>query len=249
MGRLVNGQGSQIYSTWKVILIGVPFFFGERKQEWNQAHKAAQAIFHGLSAVPVRASIHALHSVLYAHSAHNNFGVIQYARDIFQLLHGDHAGGLMNPYAQRVKPAVYTYVIALEDDSLRFSETGADFFADYASKHALHSNCATAVRYSGEFHPRPAGGWDAFSDSRRDEDVRWELLVDNNSGTYAPDPNELPMLQKLLQYNFPGLTVIALDRQDAQLEWSKTSCRAYALNYRTVHRDEIHPQIHSFHTW
>lgn len=38
-------------------------------------------------------------------------------------------------YAQRVKPAVYTYVI-------------------FASEHArMHSNCAEGVWYSGELHP------------------------------------------------------------------------------------------------
>lgn len=32
---------------------------------------------------------------------------------------------------------VYTYVIG-EDETFRFSETGASFFVDFASKHALH---------------------------------------------------------------------------------------------------------------
>jgi hypothetical protein len=50
-------------------------------------------------------------------------------------------------FVQRIKPAVYTYII--DDDTFRFSETGAAFFVDFASKHALHSSCAETVRYAG----------------------------------------------------------------------------------------------------
>lgn len=68
--------------------------------------------------------------------------------------------------------------------------------------------------YSGEFHPRPEGGWGAFSDEKNDQDVDWELLIDNNSGTYGPDKEMLPKLQQLMEYNFPGLKIVALDRED-----------------------------------
>jgi hypothetical protein len=50
-------------------------------------------------------------------------------------------------HVQRIKPAVYTYII--DEDTFRFSETGAAFFVDFASKHALHSSCAETVRYAG----------------------------------------------------------------------------------------------------
>ncbi|EJF58007.1 hypothetical protein DICSQDRAFT_139837 [Dichomitus squalens LYAD-421 SS1] len=145
------------------------------------------------------------------------------------------------PFAHRVKPAVYTYVIAVEDDSFRFSETGAAFFVDFASKHALHANCAQAVRYSGEFHPRPAGGWENFSDDTPDDAVQWELVIDNNSGTYSPDPLMLPDLKELLEYNFPGFTIYAWDREDPRLVHSREACRAYALDKRGVRQDELQP--------
>ena len=145
------------------------------------------------------------------------------------------------PYAHRVKPAVYTYVVAVEDDSFRFSETGAAFFVDFASKHALHANCAPAVRYSGEFHPRPAGGWENFADGTPDDAVRWELVIDNNSGTYSPDPLMLPDLKELLEYNFPGFTVHAWDRNDPRLVHSREACRAYALDKRGVRQEELQP--------
>jgi len=108
------------------------------------------------------------------------------------------------------------------------------------------------VRYSGEFHPRPAGGWENFSDEIRDDDVRWEFVIDNNSGTYAPDEERLPDLQALLKYNFPGLGVFALSREHPELTKSRDACRAYALTHRGVRLDELEPYarkdevIHSY---
>ena len=140
-------------------------------------------------------------------------------------------------FIHRVKPTVYTYIIA-EDDSFRFSETGAAFFVDFASKHALHSNCATAVRYSGEFHPRPKGGWESFSEETGDDDVEWEMVIDNNSGTYAPDKGMLGNLQGLLEYNFPGIRVFAFDREDEELVKSREACREYAVKWRGVRKED-----------
>ncbi|KDQ59894.1 hypothetical protein JAAARDRAFT_33466 [Jaapia argillacea MUCL 33604] len=159
------------------------------------------------------------------------------------ILHGGvRRGDADAQFQHRVKPAVYTYIISSTDDSFRFSETGAAFFVDFASKHALHSNCATTVRYSGEFHPRPAGGWDKFSDDTPDDQTEWELVIDNNSGTYAPDKTLLPSLQKLLEYNFPGFEIFALDREDEELVKSREACRTYATHHRGVKNEEVQPQ-------
>ncbi|KAI1783614.1 hypothetical protein LXA43DRAFT_1067490 [Ganoderma leucocontextum] len=59
--------------------------------------------------------------------------------------------GAPSPFVHPVKPgpAVYTYIIAVEDDSFRFSETRAALFVDLASRQALHANCAPAVRFKG----------------------------------------------------------------------------------------------------
>jgi len=99
------------------------------------------------------------------------------------------------------------------------------------------------VRYSGEFHPRPRGGWQNFHDDISDGDVKWEFVIDNNSGTYAPDKALLPTLKALLEFNFPDVAVFALDRQDPQLEESREACRAYALKYRGVRQDELQPHV------
>ncbi|OSD02186.1 hypothetical protein PYCCODRAFT_1435853 [Trametes coccinea BRFM310] len=254
IGRLTNLNDARLYSTWKVYIKGVRLFFGDTVQHWNRNYKAAQTIFQGPTSIAVRSTIQAAHRMLYARSTTNGFGVIDGPEDVFRLLlHGSvgapsgqtgPAAAVPNspkPYDHRVKPAVYTYIIAVEDDSFRFSETGAAFFVDFASKHALHANCAPAVRYSGEFHPRPEGGWENFSDDIPDESVRWELVIDNNSGTYSPDPMMLPDLKELLQYNFPGFTIHALDRNDPRLIQSREACRTYALEKRGVKQEDLQP--------
>jgi hypothetical protein len=184
----------------------------------------------------IRSTIKVGHRMLYARSTRNEFGTIDSPADVFTLLTGG------RKYPHRVKPAVYTYIISAEDDTFRFSETGAAFFVDFASKHALHANCAETVRYSGEFHPRPEGGWAAFDEATQsDKDTKWELVFDNNSGTYAPDKKLLPRVKELLEYNFPGFTVIALDREDPLLEESREACREFALKFRAEMKKELQP--------
>ncbi|KAJ6567066.1 hypothetical protein B0H19DRAFT_1258225 [Mycena capillaripes] len=240
VGLLTNTVASpddrtRLYSTWKMYIRGIPLFFGDAVQQWNHGYKAAQSIFNpGPSALAVRSGIMAGHRLLYARTTTNKFGVIDTGADVMAVLRGP----------VRIKPAVYTYIISAEDDSLRFSETGAAFFVDFASKHALHANCHPCVRYSGEFHPRPRGGWKAFSDETPDEDVKWEIVVDNNSGTYSPDKNLLPQLKALLEYNFTGITVYALDREDPELTESREACRAYALEHRGIKKEDLQPQRH-----
>lgn len=230
-----SDERARLYSTWKMYIRGVQLFFGDTTQQWNHGYKAAQSIFNpGPSALAVRSGIMAGHRLLYARTTTNTFGVIASGADVLKLLHS----------GVRVKPAVYTYIISAEDDSLRFSETGAAFFVDFASKHALHANCRPCVRYSGEFHPRPAGGWAAFSDETPDKDVKWEIVIDNNSGTYSPDKTLLPKLKALLEYNFEGVAIYALDREDPELIASREACRAYALEHRGIKKDELQPTRH-----
>jgi hypothetical protein len=62
--------------------------------------------------------------------------------------------------------------------------------------------------------------------------VKWEFVIDNNSGTYAPDKMLLPEVKELFEFNFPGLVVHALDREDERLVESGEACRAYALKWR-----------------
>lgn len=241
VGLLAHLEDAHLYSTWKMFLRGVPIFMGHSVQGWNRNYKAAQAIFQSPTSAAVRGTIQAGHRMLYARTTRNGFGVINSTKDVINILHGGKEGSM---YAHRVKPAVYTYIISIDDDSFRFSETGATFFVDFASKHALHANCAEAVRYSGEFHPRPEGGWENFDDTIPDDQVRWELVIDNNSGTYSPDPMGLADLKELFQYNFPEFKVHTFDFNDPRLVQSRDACRAYALAKREVTQDELQPHRH-----
>jgi hypothetical protein len=229
-------------------IIGVSLFFGDQYQTWNKSYKAAQSVFQGPTSLAVRSRIQAGHRMLYARKSSNLFGTIENKRDMLNLLlhSGTNSTSIQSnttasQFAHRIKPAVYSYIISAEDDSFRFSETGAAFFVDFASKHALHSNCAESVRYSGEFHPRPTGGWSHFSDDTSDDAIDWELVIDNNSGTYAPDKEMLPVLKALLEYNFPELNIFALDHGDAELKESREACREYAVRYRGVRHEELQP--------
>lgn len=250
VGKFTNLNDARLYSTWKLYITGVSRFFGDQYQPWNRSYKSAQAIFQGPTSLAVRSGIQAGHRMLYARRASNMFGTIENKQHIFNLLHSGSAGAgggsgtylnSIGSFSQRIKPAVYTYIISADDDSFRFSETGAAFFVDFASKHALHSNCAEVVRYSGEFHPRPAGGWSRFSEDTPDDAIDWELVIDNNSGTYAPDKNMLPALKGLLEHNFEGFRFFALDHGDKELQESREACREYAMKYRGVRQDELQP--------
>ena len=245
MGLLTSkpdDANSRLYSTWKLFLPNTQLYFGDIRQGWNRNYKSAQSIFQGPTSIAVRSGIQAGHRMLYARTINNGFGVIESQQNILSLLQG---GGETSPHRHRVKPAVYTFIISSEDFSFRFSETGAAFFVDFASKHALHSNCAETVIYSGEFHPRPRGGWAAFTDTIPDDQIEWELVIDNNSGTYAPDKAVLPRLQAYLQDNLFGITVFALDHEDPELKASREACREYALRCRGVKADELQPHVHS----
>ena len=41
----------------------------------------------------------------------------------------------------------------------------------------------------------------------------YELIIDNDSGTYRPNAKLLPLLRQFLQRNFPGLKIVTLDSQ------------------------------------
>ncbi|KAJ8519235.1 hypothetical protein ONZ45_g3794 [Pleurotus djamor] len=251
VGLFTNLNDARLYSTWKMYIRGVPIYLDSHEpQHWNRDYKAAQNIFQGHKSLAVRSGIQAGHRMLYARSTRNGFGIVDSKEELFKIFRGwaSRPGQVdESAFANRIKPAVYTYILSLEDDSFRFSETGAAFFVDFASKHALHANCAEAVRYSGEFHLRPVGGWEAFSDDIADDDVQWEMVIDNNSGTYAPDPMILPDLTALLEYNFKeyGLNVVALSQADEALKQSREACRAYAIQHRGVTQEELQPHAAS----
>jgi len=49
----------------------------------------------------------------------------------------------------------------------------------------------------------------------------YELVIDNDSGTYRPKGSLLPLLQKFLSENFPGLHIVTKECTDEQLSKMK----------------------------
>lgn len=134
---------------------------------------------------------------------------------------------------------IFTYVLTL-DSLFRFTETGKEFGIDFLSKHTMHSDVSIYIAFSGEFFVRrlkhknrkspdePGESEESAqnqshppdtiengpptSDTPQDPEY-YELIIDNDSGTYRPNADLLPLLKKFLEFNLPGLHVITLDCQ------------------------------------
>jgi hypothetical protein len=99
----------------------------------------------------------------------------------------------------------------------------------------MHSDVAAYVAFSGEFfirrlkHPKNASPEDGgHNQSHPPDDIDdgppqeephikdpsyYELVIDNDSGTYRPNAKLLPQLKKFFEGNFPGLRIKTLDSQ------------------------------------
>ncbi|GMF09716.1 unnamed protein product [Phytophthora lilii] len=168
--------------------------------EWNHNYPTIQKIFspdHPESPV-LRKAISSEHAVIYRHGSTTEYGELKEPSDFFKLVH----------YGQRLeKPVLFTY--AITSTGWYFSETGAAFFKDMLSKHMLHSSAAFSVKYAGEFH------------IEKGHFGKYKLVIDNNSGTYAPPKADLPKLKEIFENNFPGISVEAKDRDDEELKKSR----------------------------
>lgn len=126
---------------------------------------------------------------------------------------------------------IFTYVLTL-DGQLRFTETGKEFGIDLLSKHTMHSDVSIYIAYSGEFFVRRRKHQHRRHSSSRpneflveeDESTQevheistnpadYELFIDNDSGTYRPNPEMLPLLKEFMSSNLPGIHVTTLDCQ------------------------------------
>ncbi|KAF8924299.1 hypothetical protein EDD21DRAFT_391441 [Dissophora ornata] len=185
-------------------------------QHWNTEYVAAQRIFaDNLEGLNIRNALHSQHAYLYRHARNTVYDSLVTAEDWRKLLHGDR---LKKDPDQDLKTVVFTYSIVPK--GFYFSETGTAFFQDFMSKHAMHANRTQEVMYSGEFR--------LFRDVNHNDD--WTLLIDNNSGTYAPKKEELEKVKKLFELNFPDLVVMALDREDPYVkEMKRATKRAEAM--------------------
>ncbi|KAI1300986.1 hypothetical protein EDD11_005907 [Mortierella claussenii] len=195
------------FHTYRVRLYHLFDVFGTdpgRYQHWNREYDAAKRIFaDSLEGLNIRNALHSQHSYLYRHGRNTIYSQLETAEDFGNLLHRER---LKEDPQQDLKTVVFTYSIVPK--GLYFSETGVAFFQDFMSKHAMHANRALEVMFSGEFR--------LYRDEAHHND--WTLLIDNNSGTYAPKKEELHKLQKIFELNFPDLVVRAMDRDDPFLK-------------------------------
>jgi hypothetical protein len=155
-------------------------------------------------------------------------------RQFLDLVHWDHGG------------RIFTYVITL-DALWRFTETGKEFSIDMLSKHTMHSDVSVYIAFSGEFFIRrlkhshrppppdpaeesnqthdeanpghsPVNSSRASLDSQALKDPKhYQLVIDNDSGTYRPNAELLPLLKEFLAKQLPGLHILTLDcNKDAE---------------------------------
>lgn len=205
-GVLTKDKKLEFYA-YRIRLYHLADIFGidsERYQGWNRDYEASQRIFaQTLDGQNIRNALHSQHALLYRHGRSTIYGAVATANELGELLHGDR---WRKEPGQDLKTVVFTYSIVPK--GMYFSETGTAFFQDFMSKHAMHANRATEVLFAGEFR--------LYKDERHNNN--WTLLIDNNSGTYAPSKDELYKVQQLFQLNFPDLVVRAVDREDPYLK-------------------------------
>ncbi|KAM0274324.1 hypothetical protein ACHAQH_007959 [Verticillium albo-atrum] len=148
---------------------------------------------------------------------------------------------------------IFTYVLTL-DGRLRFTETGKEFSIDLLSKHTMHSDVARYVACAGEFfiqrldrphtssssHTEEERGRRMFSnlsisgsfhehlDTPSNSPSYYQLIIDNESGTYRPDKSILPIFASYLRHNFPGLNIRTMavgDEELARLKKNQTDVK------------------------
>lgn len=128
---------------------------------------------------------------------------------------------------------IFTYIITL-DGLMRFTETGKGFQIDLLSKHTLHADCQTYISWSGEFlirrlrhpgakpeegtqPPDPIPGGPPKEDPPKDP-RNYEAIFDNDSGTYRPNADLMPIIKGYLEHNLPGLRIVMYNCTDETLK-------------------------------
>jgi hypothetical protein len=139
------------FPTWKVDMLYVYEVFGAKRQGWNREYEAARKIFESAT---VRGVVKAQHAMLYGGTGAPGMTNV---RQSLMAETGALSGGiefvdLLNGGMRSGKSRMFTYV--LKPDRLYIAETGADFFLDMNSKHAVSGAAAGA----GWGRARPARG-------------------------------------------------------------------------------------------
>lgn len=183
-------------------------------------------------------AIHKQHARVYAYDKRCTSGTFGYdpteagsstsdevTRKFLELAHWDQGG------------RQFTYVLTL-GAMLRFCETGENFTTDYMSKHMAHADADVYVAFAGEFlirrlHPRSNGNTSERGrthppdpslpegppgDRPSRHPKHYELVIDNDSGTYRPKKDLIPVLKRYLERNLPGLKISVYDAGSDELK-------------------------------
>lgn len=192
----------------------------------------------GIRGKILNTALHKQHNRVYNYDQSTEWGSFEPCSDaatlaLLRLAHFDEGGRL------------FTYVLTL-DGLFRFTETGKEFGIDLLSKHTMHSNVETYIACSGEFFIRRLERPDASDDPEPNEKVHpdepipggppnespppdpryYQLVIDNDSGTYRPDKSILPKLKEFFEKNFPNLGVIAMHWEEDELQKLKEAQRS-----------------------
>lgn len=219
---LIDGTKMKAFQSWQINLWMVNAFFGGETCGWNTAYKAAQMIYgDNIRAKIIRKGIKIQHSKLYSKDCgvgfYKEFGV-RGLGSFFQMIRQSYSDNSKRSTSAETASndndnnnendaeRRFTYVI-LPDSTMHFSCTGKKTAEDFLSKHALHARAKKVVVYAGEF----------FFDTL--EGPAPKLIIDNNSGTFAPPKAKLALLKALLEFNFgKAMPIVALDREDPDLQ-------------------------------
>jgi hypothetical protein len=181
-------------------------------------------------------ALHHQHARIYNYSSTTQYGIFETCTEaaslqFLKMAHYDEGSRL------------FTYVVTL-DGLFRFTETGKEFGIDLLSKHTMHADVNVYIACSGEFFIRRLKNpnidpEDPEQQTHPSEDLEggpphgkppkkpqmYELIIDNDSGTYRPKGELLPKLKEFLEYNFPGLKIIAKPCTDDKLQNMKKQQR------------------------
>jgi hypothetical protein len=185
-------------------------------------------------------AIHKQHARVYAYDKRCKSGKFEYdpveskprkevTRKFLELAHWDQGG------------RQFTYVLTL-NSMLRFCETGENFTTDFMSKHMGHADADVYVAFAGEFLIRRidphagkgdgGGGGDTSGKTHPPDHLpggppdeepprhpkHYELVIDQDSGTYRPKKELLPVLKGYLERNLPGLKITVLHAGSDELK-------------------------------
>ena len=192
---------------------------------------------HSLRGRILNRTLHHQHARIYNYDRSTLYGIyykpsIEMTKHFLDFVHYDHGG------------RIFTYIITL-DGQWRFTETGKEFGIDMLSKHTMHSNVSIYIAFSGEFFIRRlkhAHKSDSESSQQPNEDIlppdpqpedeegnrqtnkspaHYEMIIDNDSGTYRPNAKYLDTLKDFMARNLEGLKVVTLDCQKDEEKMKK----------------------------